>query len=240
MKTATARFIDKRVVRHIARKHYGMTFCEEYAMHRRNQRENTSWPATLAVIMTLVCALACAIIPFKMKGEYWMTTLACACICLSLFLYCAMMLCAQECKYNRWWKQIRHTVSQFKGMIKCPKDNCPPWDELLTRAQRFLTDNGGRIVSLEGSAERALDSLQTLATIAKKDVSRVSERENLLRIKEVENGMAFMRNSVADLKELKENFKGSFYLAKQVLGDSLDNGHGFGAFMRRIEKNANA
>lgn len=109
MKTVTAQFIDERVVRHIARKYYGMTFCEEYAMHQRNQRENTSWPAMLAVVMTLVCAIG----PFMLKGQDQVIASVFGIIFGVAFLYGAIMLCTQEYRLNRQWQDICENLRNF-------------------------------------------------------------------------------------------------------------------------------
>ena len=233
-------------MRHIAREHYGMTFCEEYAMHKKNQGKITWLPATVAVIMTLVCA----IVPFMLKGQDQMIVSVFAIIFGLGFLYGAVMLCVQEHRDSRSWKKIKSRVERFKEMIEEDRKNSfalssvaseeLKWDELVMLAQKVLGRLGKTIISLELMLEVFRSCRYQLTQAYKHHHKEMDYAQVTLARLKMETNQKELSDNVSKVMAHKDAFETLFNLAKYVLGNSLDNGHGFGAFMRRLEKSAKA
>lgn len=235
MKT-TVPLINERVVSRIARNLYHMTFMEEYVMHQRNKGKVTWWPALVAILATVVLA----ILPFKVHGQNQMPAIMFAIVLGPVFCYSAIKLCAQERMRNRQWGEICSIVNKFKHTLKCEESH--DWDSLVANVQKRLGELALEHLSAEIDLQERKDNLaywikgnEDPAVVGKMTPTELVKRGLVVR-KSKEN----LARGQQHVMETKELFELSFSTAKNILGDYVDNGHGFGVFLKREEEKVKA
>jgi hypothetical protein len=116
-------------------------------------------------------------------------------------------------------------------MIECPIDSSPPWDELLIRAQVFLGNLGNDIAHLNADAASLQQKIHEARCVLGIETNNPTRESTMLEME------TSFEESKRKFGESKKSFEELFQLAKYVLGKPLDDGHGYGPFIRRIEAN---
>ncbi len=228
MKTKTAPFINERVVRHLARNHYDLSFCDEQAMHDRNKGKITGTPFAISVLLPA----ALAYLVKYTTGDAQVVSTVFAAIFGPVSIYCIFVHWKQYRRLNRTWHYMVGDICLFNALIKSTGHENIGWNDLVSRGKDALIQLGEEFLIHELEATQSIQKARGLSNEAAIDIQKLNEQSTVLLALKLKSVCRQIEEKADRLARLKKGFEDLFDGAKRVLGSELDNGRGFGSFLR--------
>lgn len=231
MKSNKVPFIHERVVRHLSREHYHLSFCEEQEMHARNEGKITWFPLVLSVLVT----------GFMLNLPFWVGSSVLVPCAVSSILYVPIGIYSileswrSYRKMNAVWKQMtREDIAVLKAFADSGSGEPLEWSQLVKQAKKKAEDLGRKLVQAQKLEAEMEEETKKAEHEVRKFLASFPSEQQLSLLARIDGWHLKLKQTKERAAQTRLEFIAMFDRLKRAIGGELDNGHGYEAFMKKL------